>query len=235
MMQWAAVVPPPLTDQAVDLERVWTTFYWIAVAVGVLVAGLIVFVVIRYRRRGDVLPRQVREHIPLEIAYTVVPLAIVVGLFFVTLASIRGTDRADATPDVVVSVTAFQWSWRFDYTDRGVVETGIEGHPPELVLPAGGTVRFELTSADVVHSFWIPGFRFKRDMFPGQTSEFQVDVGDATGSWVDSGVCAEFCGLDHDKMRFSVRVVDPEEFDAWVIEHQADGPSHSTPETTEAA
>ena len=86
------------------------------------------------------------------------------------------------------------------------------------MLPAGATVQFDLTSIDVIHSFWIPGFRFKRDMFPGQTQTFQVDVGDRTGSWPDTGVCAEFCGLDHHKMRFSVRIVTPDEFQPWLQE-----------------
>ena len=71
---------------------------------------------------------------------------------------------------------------------------------------------------DVIHSFWIPGFRFKRDVFPGDDTSFQVDVGTTTGSWPDTGVCAEFCGLDHAYMRFDVTVLTPDEFDAWLAE-----------------
>ena len=82
-------------------------------------------------------------------------------------------------------------------------------------------MRFDLTSIDVIHSFWIPGFRFKRDMFPGETTSFSVDVGSRTGEFPDSGVCAEFCGLDHHKMQFSVRVVTPDEFEQW-LQEQAD-------------
>ena len=89
---------------------------------------------------------------------------------------------------------------------------------PELVLPAGASVQFDLTSRDVVHSFFITGFRFKRDMFPGQVQSFQVDIGERTGSWPDAGICAEFCGLDHHKMRFDVRIVPPDEFAEWAAE-----------------
>jgi cytochrome c oxidase subunit 2 len=92
---------------------------------------------------------------------------------------------------------------------------------PELVLPAGASVRFDMTSLDVIHSFWIPGFRFKRDVFPDQETSFQVDVGERTGFWENTGVCAEFCGLDHTSMRFSVRIVTPEEFDAWLAQEAA--------------
>jgi cytochrome c oxidase subunit 2 len=95
---------------------------------------------------------------------------------------------------------------------------GSEQVVPELVLPAGSSVEFQLTSLDVIHSFWIPGFRFKRDVFPGETTSFQVDVSERTGIFENTGVCAEFCGLDHHEMRFSVRIVTPEEFDRWLVE-----------------
>ena len=84
-------------------------------------------------------------------------------------------------------------------------------------------MQFDLTSVDVIHSFWIPGFRFKRDMFPGQTQSFQVDIGDAHRHYPDTGVCAEFCGLDHTTMRFSVRIVTPDEFAQWLGASQEAG------------
>ena len=82
------------------------------------------------------------------------------------------------TPDLTVHVTGFQWQWQFDYPESGVRVTGTDLERPELVLPTGAEVRFDLTSVDVIHSFWIPGFRFKRDLFPGQTQSFEVDIGD---------------------------------------------------------
>ncbi len=209
---------PPLTEQAQDIEQIWNGVLIAAVIVGVLVIALIVFVVIRFRRRDDRLPFQRRENIPVEVTYLVVPLLIVGALFGITFFSVRSIDDEDPDPDLTVVVTGFQWQWQFAYPESGTTVIGTDREEPELVLPAGTKVQFDLTSVDVIHSFWIPGFRFKRDMFPGQTQTFQVDVGDRTGSWPDSGVCAEFCGLDHHKMRFSVRIVTPDEFQSWLQE-----------------
>ncbi len=214
-----AGLAPPLTKQAGDIEDVWDGFLITSLVVGVLVVALIFYVVIRYRRRGDGLPEQRREHIPLEAAYTIVPLLIIGVLFGVTFATVRSIDKKDANPDLTVVVTGFQWQWQFDYPASGARVTGSDTVKPELVLPAGESVRFELTSLDVIHSFWIPGFRFKRDVFPGQTQTFDVDITDRTGDYPDTGVCAEFCGLDHYKMRFSVRIVTPAEFTQWLEEH----------------
>jgi cytochrome c oxidase subunit 2 len=213
-------IPDPLTEQADDIDRVWDVFFYIALGVGALVAGLVIFVVIRFRRRSTALPDQVREHIPLEIFYTAVPLLIVGGLFALTFVSVEAVDEVDDDVDLVVDVIGFQWQWQFDYPESGVRVTGTDEVVPELVLPAGASVRFELTSIDVIHSFWIPGFRFKRDVFPGETTTFQVDVAERTGSFPNTGVCAEFCGLDHTQMRFSVRVVSPAEFEQWQEEQR---------------
>jgi cytochrome c oxidase subunit II len=212
----AAGLAPPLTEQAQEIDDVWRGFLIAALVLGVIVVGLIAYVVVRFRRRGSGLPAQRREHIPLEVAYTIVPLLIVGALFGVTVASLRTIDRTDANPDLTVVVTGFQWQWQFDYPASGVRVTGSNTLEPELVLPAGESVRFEVTSIDVIHSFWIPGFRFKRDMFPGQIQTFDVDIGDRTGSYPDTGACAEFCGLDHHMMRFSVRIVTPADFAAWL-------------------
>jgi len=209
---------PPLTEQAQDIEQIWDGVLTAAAVVGVVVIALIVFVVIRFRRRDDRLPNQRRELIPIEVTYTVVPLLIIMALFGITFFSVRSIDAEEPDPALTVAVTGFQWQWQFDYPDSGARVIGTEREEPELVLPAGTKVQFDLTSIDVIHSFWIPGFRFKRDVFPGQTQTFQVDIGDRTGSWPDSGVCAEFCGLDHHKMRFSVRIVTPDEFQSWLQE-----------------
>jgi cytochrome c oxidase subunit II len=214
---------PPLTDQASDIDRVWDVFFVIAVAVVILVAGLVAIIVIRFRRRSETLPRQVHENIPIEVGYTAVPLLVVGGLFALTVVSIWAVDESDEDADLVVEVTAFQWQWRFDYPESGVEVIGSDEVVPELVLPAESSVRFELTSQDVIHSFWIPGFRFKRDVFPDQVTTFQVDVGEPTGAYLNTGVCAEFCGLDHTSMRFSVRIVTPAEFEQWTLEHGGGG------------
>jgi cytochrome c oxidase subunit 2 len=199
-----------------DIDRVWNAFLIAALVVGAIVAVLILYVMVRFRRRGSALPHQRRENIPVEITYVVVPFLLVVALFAVTFVSVKAVDDPQPDPDLTVEVVGFQWQWQFDYPDSGVSVIGTDTEIPELVLPAAATVHFELTSIDVIHSFWITGFRYKRDVFPGQVQEFDVVIGDATGEFPLTGVCAEFCGLDHTSMRFSVRVVTPEEFERWV-------------------
>ena len=89
-------------------------------------------------------------------------------------------------------------------------------------VPTGRTVDLRMTTGDVVHSFWTPQLAGKRDVFPGDDTSFQVDVGTTTGSWPDTGVCAEFCGLDHAYMRFDVTVLTPADFDAWLTERASE-------------
>lgn len=218
----APATPPPLTDQAEDVEAVWTVFLIGAVVVAAVVFALIAWSVVRHRRRDDALPEQVHYNIPAEVAYTVIPLLIVAGLFVITYVSLRAVDESDDDPDLTVDVTAFQWQWQFEYPASGVSSTGVGTRYPELVLPAERTVQFNLTSPDVLHSFWVPGFRYKRDVFPEETMSFQADIGTRTGYWENSGVCAEFCGLDHHQMRFSVRIVTPDEFEAWLEDRRSE-------------
>jgi cytochrome c oxidase subunit II len=217
---WQAAPGPPLTSEAERVGDVWTLFLVLAAVVGGLVIVLVVYCVIRFRKRDDQLPPQKRYNVPVEVVYTAVPLVIVIVLFVVTAATVRTVDRVHArAPDVTVDVLGFQWQWQFTYPDLGVTVTGNRDTQPELVLPSNSRVRFRLTSADVIHAFWIPGFRYKRDVIPGQEEEFDVDVLDRTGDFPNTGVCAEFCGLDHAYMRFDVRIVTPEEFAAWATAH----------------
>lgn len=220
-------LPDPLTEQAEEIDEVWNVFLIGAVAVFAFVTVLVVVILIRFRRRSDRLPRQVRENIPFELSYTVVPLLIVLALFVITFITVRSVDaeaESDADVDLVVDVIGFRWQWRFEYPESGVVINGTEQDIPELVLPASSTVRFNVTSVDVIHSFWIPGFRYKRDMFPNQVGTIDVDMNDRTGAWPAGGVCAEFCGLDHHKMYFDLRVVTADEFAQWVADNGGESP-----------
>ena len=215
---------PPLTDQAESIDEVWTLFLWIGLGVLALVVVLVLWVVVRYRRRDDRLPRQKHYNIPMEITYTLIPLLVVCALFAVTFVTVRAIDDTDADPDLVVHVLAYQWSWQFDYPDEGVtVFDRSDVDDPELVLPASSSVRFDLESADVVHSFWLTPFRFKRDMIPGTPTSFSVDIGDTTGEFPNAGVCGEFCGLDHARMHFRLRVLPPDEFEQWLDDQREAG------------
>jgi cytochrome c oxidase subunit 2 len=215
---------PPITDEAESIEDVWALFLWIGLGVLALVTVLVLWVSIRYRRRDDRLPRQKHYNIPMEVAYTTIPFLVVCALFAVTFVTVRAIEDTDADPDLVVHVVGYQWSWQFDYPGEGVTIVDEEDDEnPVLVLPASSTVRFDLESVDVIHSFWLIPFRFKQDMIPGNPDSFRVDIGDTVGDFPNAGVCAEFCGLDHARMQFHLRVLSPEDFDQWLVEQRAAG------------
>ncbi|HEU4868100.1 MAG TPA: cytochrome c oxidase subunit II [Actinomycetota bacterium] len=220
-------LPESVTEQGDAVSHVWRFFTLTAAAVGALVWGLILWSVFRYKRRSDELPKQTLYNIPMEILYTTVPLILVAVLFTV---SIRGTrqvvDRVE-DPDVTVDVTGFQWQWRFDYPEEGVVVVGETDRQAELVVPVGATVRVNLTSTDVIHSFWLPEFMIKMDAIPHRINEFDMNV--TRAGTFDSGRCVEYCGLNHDDMRFTVRSVPQSEFDAWVAEESANSEAGARP------
>jgi cytochrome c oxidase subunit II len=211
-------MPEPASEEGDRVLALWQGFFVAGIAVAVLIYGLLVYVLVRYRRRNDDVPRQNPYNVPLEITYTVVPLLVVGGLFFFTQRVEPDVSQVDEDAPLVVEVTGFQWQWRFEYPDAGVSLVGTpESGPPELVLPVGETVRFELRAEDVAHSFWVPDFVEKRDLIPGLDNELDITP-TRTGTFV--GRCAEFCGLEHWEMGFSVRVVEPDEFADW-LEEQA--------------
>lgn len=213
-------VPDAASEQGGVAERLWSPVIVAALAVGLVVYVLVIGSVVRYRKRNDAIPTQVAEHVPVEIVYTVVPILIVVGLFVAGTAALTDMEETVADPDVVVEVEGFQWSWRFTYPEEDVVVAGDGAgtRGPELVLPVDRTTRLRLVSDDVAHSFWVPRFLSKRDLIPGVDNEIDVTPTEE-GTFV--GRCAEFCGLDHWRMNFVVRVVTAEEFAVWVGERAA--------------
>jgi cytochrome c oxidase subunit II len=193
----------------------------------VVVAGLLVWSMIRYRRRGDELPPQVHGNNKLELTWTLIPLLLVVVLFVVTIQGQNKALEKSARPALEVDVLAFQWSWRFAYERQGVEVVGSPGNVPELVVPVGQPVRIRLRSADVVHSFYVPRALFKRQAIPGRTTEFDLTF-EKVGTY--QGHCVQFCGLAHDDMLFRVRVVSPGEFQSWLAQASRSG-SPSRPGT----
>ncbi|MDQ1696707.1 MAG: cytochrome c oxidase subunit [Frankiaceae bacterium] len=197
--------------------------------VGVFVIGLILVSALAFRRRGDELPRQVRYNLPIEVLYTVVPMIIVAVLFYFTAIRENDEDKFSVHPDLSINVVGFQWAWQFNYLDDGLAVTGRPGEYPELVLPVDKTVRFYETSPDVIHAFWVIPFLFKRDVVPGRTNSFEVHlnhIGDFKGK------CTEYCGTNHDRMLFTVRVVSQADYDAWLQQTKATAAAGTDPKFT---
>ncbi len=208
-------VPDGATEQGRSINDVWGRFFVASLIVGGVTLALIVIAIVVFRRRrgDDTLPAQSEGNVPLEIIYTAIPVVIVAFLWFTSMVSENRVLEVSDDPDVTVEVEGFSWGWRFTYPDEGVElvsEPGVDG--PQLVLPRGETARIVLTSDDVIHSFYVPDFLFKRDAIPGRTWTFDLSP---TATGVFEGACAEFCGLHHADMRFSVKVVEPSEYAAW--------------------
>ncbi|MDP9389485.1 MAG: cytochrome c oxidase subunit II [Actinomycetota bacterium] len=208
-------VPEPATEQGEEILSLWRVLFWAAVGVGGVVVALLAWSLVRYRARGRTdLPVQTKGNFRLEVVYTAIPLAVAGALFALSVKTEADTSGREERADVVVDVTGFQWQWRFTYPALGVSVLGVPGDLPELVLPVGRVTRLRLRSPDVVHSFYVPGFLNKRDAVPGDlTNEMTVHP---VRRGVYGGHCAEFCGFDHARMNFRVRVVDDDEFARWV-------------------
>lgn len=215
--------PEPASDEGQGVLSLWQGFFLAAMAVGALVWGLLIFVLVRYRRNrdgnGDEIPSQNAYNIPVEVVYTVTPILVVAVLFGLSVATEDRVTSLDDDPAVEVEVVGFQWSWQFRYPDENIVITGDVGEPPELVLPVDQAAHLELVSADVAHSFWIPDFLSKRDLIPGVENTIRVTP-NKLGSYV--GRCGEFCGSDHWSMNFSVHVVPEAEFEVWLDEQRTE-------------
>jgi len=208
----------PKTDEGSKIAGLYQLMFWIAIGVGGITLGLILFSVVRYRRRTDDLPKQTRYNVPLEITYTVIPVLIVAFIFAATFHVERRVDRLSPDPEVVVDANAFQWQWRFTYPQYDISIIGSPTEYPTFVVPVDERIRIKLRAEDVIHAFFVPQFLFKRDAIPGRLNEFEITIPDE-GRFL--GECAEFCGLNHAEMVFYVKAVPRDEFDQWVREQQA--------------
>lgn len=200
-----------MTDTRSEYDSLAGIYLPIAIAVVVLVLGAMAFALLRYRRREGREPSRVASLPVVEGVYALVLAAVVAVLMTATFRTEARVDALSDDPDLTVEVIAFQWGWRFTYPERRVTVVGNVNRPPALFVPADSTVRFELRSRDVIHSFWIPELRFKRDAVPGRTTEF-----DLTFDANSVGRCAEFCGLDHAGMTFDVVALSPSDFASWI-------------------
>lgn len=224
------------TDNTPLITDLWVNSWIAALVIGVITWGLMIWVIIVYRRRKGAVgfPPQMSYNLPLEVFYLSVPLMIVGVLFVFTDRDQRAIDARDPNPDVVIDVRGKQWSWDFNYVKEDVHEdpgvqahlTGDWGAPerlPTLYLPVGKKVEIQVNSRDVQHSFWVVEFLQKRDMYPGdnQYNRYINITPNRTGTF--TGKCAELCGEYHSEMLFNVRVVTQQEYDSHIADLRARG------------
>lgn len=223
---WASFFPPEARSvQGQQIRNLYDIVFIIAVVIFVVVEGLIIWTVIRYRRKpgDDELPPQTHGNNLAETIWTVVPTAIVIFLFVISWQTLNSVEAVSAQPNLKVRAIAGQFQWSFDYlpadadakTKPIFTVTAPIGPDGGLVLPAGATTHLYLKSPDVIHAFYVPQFLFKRDVVPGIDNEFDLDLpADAAGQTF-RGQCAELCGVGHRIMVFEVRALAPAEFQAW--------------------
>ncbi len=220
-------MPDPATQEAQGIFDLWIWGWVAAMVTGIVVWGLIFWVVFRYRQKSpDEIPVQTRYNLPLEIFYTIAPILMVIVFFYWTVKVQNDVLVLDEEPDHRVVAVGSQWTWTFNYTgedavgDRNVYTSGTGRDIPTLWLPVDETVRFDLSSPDVIHSFWIPGFLMKLDVVPGRDNSFQVTprtIGEFRGK------CAELCGVYHSRMLFNVNVVSKADYEAHLRDLERQG------------
>jgi cytochrome c oxidase subunit 2 len=201
-----------ITKGGTQSYELWQGFSVVAAVVGGGTFLLILWVALRYRRRGDTIPRQTQYNVPLEVIYTIVPILIVIGLFAATVV-VENQVLSEPTPKATVNITAFQWGWKFVYPGENVVVIGQTTQNPTMVVPEGVNVKMNLVSSDVVHGFYVPALNFSRFAQPGLNNTFTFNF-DKTGTF--KGQCTQLCGLYHSLMYFQLQVVTPTQYRTWL-------------------
>jgi cytochrome c oxidase subunit 2 len=223
---WNSFFPPEAKSvQGQAIRNLYDIVFVIAVVIFVVVEGLIIWTVLRYRRKpGDnELPPQTHGNNLAEVIWTLVPTAIVIFMFVISWQTLNTVDATSAQPNLRVRAVAGQFQWSFDYlpadatfkTKPLFTVTAPVGPDGGLVLPAGETTHLFLDSPDVIHAFYVPQFLFKRDVIPGVENQFDLDIPAGDAGQTYRGQCAELCGVGHRIMLFEVHILSPTDFQAW--------------------
>jgi cytochrome c oxidase subunit 2 len=216
----------PKSDFGFAIDRLFTGIFWWALGVFIVVEGLLLFSVLRFRyREGAPAPKQHHGHTALEIAWTLAPALILVFIAVPTVRTIFATAGSAPAGALRVEVIGHQWWWEYRYPDLGIVTAN------ELHLPVGRAVSLDITSGDVIHSWWTPALGGKRDAIPNRHNHI-VFRPDTVGMF--PGQCVEYCGASHANMRLRTFVESDSAFEAWVAT-QRETPTPPAPGSVEEA
>ena len=222
-----------LTNQVDRVIDLWVVSWMVLLVVGVITWILIIWAAIVYRRRkGQTgMPAQLRYNMPIETFYTVAPLILVLGLFAFTARDQIEIESPLADPEVSIEVYGKRWAWDFNYLNENVYSAGIQAREipgggvdvdllPKLYLPVDKKVEIKIESRDVIHSFWVIDFLYKKDMIPARTNYWYF-IPQEEG--VFRGKCAELCGEYHSLMLFEVHVVSQDEYNRQMSALRSEG------------
>jgi cytochrome c oxidase subunit 2 len=223
---WSSFFPPEAKSrEGREIRALYDIVFIIAVVIFFVVEGLIVWSVIRYRRKpgDDALPPQTHGNNLAEVIWTIVPTLIVIFLFVISWSTLNSVEAVKANPELKVRAVAGQFQWSFDYLPSDAkadakaifsvtAPTGADGG---LKLPAGATTHLFLHSPDVIHAFYVPQFLFKKDVVPGVDNSFDLEIPAEDAGQTYRGQCAELCGIGHRIMVFEVHALAPAEFQKW--------------------
>jgi cytochrome c oxidase subunit II len=200
----------PGTKEAVDILSSFYIVLGVSAFIFVIVVGLVVYALIRFRRRKGREPKQFSENVRLEVVWIVIPLLIVAGLFIVAVRTMSRVNPPVLGNKPVLTVVAHQWWWELHYPQSGVTAAN------EIHLPVGKHLLLRFESADVIHGFWVPSLGQKIDVIPGHPNHMWLTV---TRPGLYLGTCNSFCGMGHADMRIRVFAQSPDDFSAWLA-HQ---------------
>lgn len=220
-----ALYPPdPVTQQARDIDHLYNIVFALAVGVFLLVESLIIWSILRYRRRPEDtdLPPQTHGNNLVEALWTLIPTVIVLYLFAVSYQTLGHVDAVSADPAVRINAVAGQFQWQFEYLDNDgnviAKQTRANGDGGGMAVPVGEKVYVTLHSGDVIHAWYVPRFLFKRDVIPGQQNHFEFTVEPDEVGQTFHGQCAELCGTGHRIMLFDVHALSRADYDAWLAD-----------------
>lgn len=233
---WALNMPKGVTELSVETYTLHMIVFWVCVAIGVLVFGVMIISLFKHRKSVGAVPAKFSHSMKAEVIWTVLPV-IVLLVMAIPAAETMVRLEDSRNPDTSIVVTGYQWKWHYRYQDEDVefysslarssiearqLRSGVDPFSVEnylldvdnpLVVPVGAKVRLLLTSNDVVHAWWVPELAMKKDAVPGVVNETWFRA-EETGTF--RGQCAELCGKDHGYMPIVVEVVEQDAFDAWL-------------------
>ena len=225
------IFPDPVSPNG---QAIYDTYVYISIPAIIVFIGVeaaLLWVALKYRRArqpADYVPPQVHGHTGLEIAWTLGPLIIVLGIAGYSFVELQQNFQPINNQDMTVVISAHQFGWQYDYGNGVVVKQdgSLTQEVPAFVVPTNTLVKLQFRATDVIHSWWVPAISGKTDAVPGYDNFSWLKIS-KPGKW--KGECAELCGTGHASMQIVVQAMDKSEFDSWMAQQKAKATATPSP------